>query len=61
MCICNNDFFSSQQIVNFYYTLSIEAHRMDFGLNFQEAYGNIMEFGAFAMRFDYSYFFKDGN
>ena len=43
----------------FGYSGKIGAHRIGFGLGFQGAYGTIMEFGAFAMRFDYSYFFKD--
>ena len=43
----------------FGYSGKIGAHRIGFGLGFQGAYGTIMEYGAFAMRFDYSYFFKD--
>ena len=43
----------------FGYSGTIGAHRIGFGLGFQGAYGTIMEYGAFAMRFDYSYFFKD--
>ena len=43
----------------FGYSGTIGSHRIGFGLGFQGAYGTIMEFGAFAMRFDYSYFFKD--
>jgi hypothetical protein len=43
----------------FGYSRKIGSHRIGFGLGFQGAYGTIMEFGAFAMRFDYSYFFKD--
>lgn len=43
----------------FGYSGKIGAHRIGFGLGFQGAYGNILELGAFAIRFDYSYFFKD--
>lgn len=43
----------------FGYSGKIGSHRIGFGLGFQGAYGSILEFGAFAMRFDYSYFFKE--